>query len=440
MIRNRQYAIKRSEVASFESLPEMIENLLGDKALRWYVSRIDGDEIIVEATMCDEATGHFSGSVVGSHYPGKSAILSIIPTGVGCDIGGYAGDAAPATSLLALTADYLITNPNAVNASNFIRLDDNIVYTEGFSIDLFCQGLVNLYRPYSNRVGLIIEKTDADGLAAVFNILNTVRATHGVNITDYVVTDRPIGGRCVENQSGAFVGTIDNPGVLFEACEKLTARGVNAIAVTSNIQDLPAENYAKHFAGEYPNPVGGVEAIISHLITRRYQLPSAHGPLLNIKQLDLTHGIVDARGAGEMASVSGLACVLIGLQRAPQIKVRPNHRIADIININNLLAVVTPAGCLGGIPVLSTRKYNIPVIAVRENQTILNVTQSEVRLNGVIEVRNYAEAAGVVLALKKGISVESISRPLQTLRHSAGTESEVDVSLREVAHAKHLVA
>ncbi|MCI0419791.1 MAG: DUF3326 domain-containing protein [Acidobacteria bacterium] len=418
----------------------MIGKLSGDKVLRWYISRIGGDEIVVEATICDQATGHFSESVVDSHYPGKSAILSIIPTGVGCDIGGYAGDAAPATSLLASTADYLITNPNAVNASDFIKLDDNVVYTEGFSIDLFCQGLVNLYRPYSNRVGLIIEKTGTDGLAAVFNILNAVRATHGVDITDYVITDRPIGGRCVENQSGGFVGTIDNPGVLFEACEKLTARGVNAIAVTSHIQDLPEENYAKHFAGEYPNPVGGVEAVISHLITRRYQLPSAHGPLLNIKQLDLMHGVVDARGAGEMASVSGLACVLIGLQRAPQIKARPNTRVADILNINNLLAVVTPAGCLGGIPVLSTRKYDIPVIAVRENQTILNVTQSEVRLNGVIEVRNYAEAAGIVLALKKGISLGSISRPLQTLRHSVGTESEIDVSLKEVAYAKHLVA
>src|SRR5262249_46167762 len=163
--------------------------------------------------------------------------------------GGYAGDAAPATSLLASTADYLITNPNAVNASDFIKLDDNVVYTEGFSIDLFCQGLVNLYWPYSNKVGLIIEKSDTHGLDIVFNILNAVRATYGVNITDYVITERPIGGRCVQNKSGAFVGTLDNPDVLFEACEKLTARGVNAIAVTSNIQDLPQENYAKHFAG-----------------------------------------------------------------------------------------------------------------------------------------------------------------------------------------------
>jgi hypothetical protein len=440
MIRNGQYVIKRSEVHSVEALPQVIGKMLGDKALRWYIGQITEDEIVVEATICDERIGQFSKSVVANYYPGKSVVLSIIPTGVGCNIGGYAGDAAPVTNLLASTADYLITNPNAINASDFIKMDDNVVYTEGFSIDLFCQGLVNLYWPYSNRVGLIIEKNAASGLDIVFNILNAVRATHGVDIQDYVITDLPIGGRCVENKTGAFVGTIDNPGVLLEACEKLIAKGVNAIAVTSKIQDLPAENYAKHFAGEYSNPVGGVEAIISHLITKRFQAPAAHAPLLNIKQLDLTHNIVDARGAGEMASISGLACVLIGLKRAPQIKPRPNSRVADIININNLLAIVTPAGCLGSIPVLSTRKYKIPVIAVQENETILNITQSKVRLNNVVEVSNYAEAAGVVLALKKGISIESISRPLRTLRHSIEAESQSHLSGRAGAYEEQLVA
>ncbi|MCI0663066.1 MAG: DUF3326 domain-containing protein [Acidobacteria bacterium] len=440
MIRNKQYAINRSEVPSVEFLPEIIGNMLGEKALRWYIGQINEDEIIVEATICDERMGQFSESVADNYYPGKSVILSIIPTGVGCNIGGYAGDAGPATSLLASTADYLITNPNAVNASDFIKMDDNVVYTEGLSIDLFCQGLVNLYWPYSNKVGLIIEKTAGAGMDVVFNILNAVRATHGVDIQDYVVTDRPIGGRCVENKTGAFVGTIDNPGVLFEACEKLIAKGVNAIGITSNIQDLPVENYAKHFDGQYSNPVGGVEAVISHLITRRFHLPAAHAPLLNIKQLDLTHNIVDARGAGEMASISGLACVLIGLQRAPQIKLHSYCRVADIINVNNLMAVVTPAGCLGSIPVLSTRKYKIPVIAVQENETILNITQPKVRLNNVVEVSNYAEAAGVLMALKKGISIDSISRPLRTLRHTIDEASQNHLNGRMVDYEEQLVA
>ena len=99
-------------------------------------------------------------SLEEQYYPGKSVVLNIVPTGIGCSIGGYAGDATPAANLLACTADYLITNPNTVNASNFINLNNNVVYAEGHSIDLFCQGLVNFYLPYANKVGIIIEQTE----------------------------------------------------------------------------------------------------------------------------------------------------------------------------------------------------------------------------------------------------------------------------------------
>ena len=90
-------------------------------------------------------------SVETQYYPGKSVVINIVPTGIGCSIGGYAGDATPTTNLLASTVDYLITNPNTVNASNFINLKNNVVYTEGHSIDLFCQGIVNFYLPYAVR-------------------------------------------------------------------------------------------------------------------------------------------------------------------------------------------------------------------------------------------------------------------------------------------------
>jgi hypothetical protein len=122
---------------------------------RWYVGQADADEVVVEATIDSEPLQRLDDSVLGERYPGKTAVVSIIPTGVGCSIGGFAGDAGPAARLLAAATDYLITNPNAVNASNFIRLDDNVVYTEGYCIDLFSRGLVNLYLPYANRVGVI---------------------------------------------------------------------------------------------------------------------------------------------------------------------------------------------------------------------------------------------------------------------------------------------
>ena len=319
--------------------------------------------------------------------------------------------------MLATTVDYLITNPNAVNASDFIGLSNNVIYTEGSFIDLFSQGKVNLYLPYANKIGLIIDKSDDWKLDIIFNVVNAVRAVHGVDIVDYVITNEPIASRCCQNKAGAFVGTVDNPHILLEACEKLINKGANAIAVTSNVQDLPLENYAKHFTGEYPNPVGGVEAVISHLIAKTFQIPTAHAPLLNIKQLDLVHNVVDARGSGEMTSMSGLACILIGLKKAPQLRTQLNNRIADIININNLLAVVMPASSLGGIPVLYAQKYGIPVIAVADNRTILNVTQEKLQLNNVILAHSYAEAAGIILSLKQGIDLGAIFRPLKTLRY-----------------------
>ncbi|ABX04523.1 MAG TPA: DUF3326 domain-containing protein [Herpetosiphon sp.] len=417
MIHNQEFIIRKSDIANPQSLPELIETLVSGDVLRWYVSKVTADELVVEATLYSEHLADPPESVLGQFYPGKSAVLNIVPTGVGCDIGGYAGDAGPATALLASCCDYLVTNPNAVNASNFILMDKNLVYTEGYCIDLFSRGLINLHLPYSNKIGLIIEKTDAEHLDVVFNILNTVRAVYGVNIEEFVITDEAIGGRCIQHSSGSYVGSIDNPATLFRACEQLIAKGVTAIAVTSNIQDLPADSYAEHFSGRHPNPVGGAEAIISHLIAKKYRLPAAHAPMINLKQIDLEDPIVDARGAGEITSHSGMASVLIGLAQAPQITARPTCRIADTININNVVAVVTPASALGGIPVLYAQKFNIPVIAVHNNATILEITPDRFPLNTVIEVQNYAEAAGIIMALKRGLNLKSILRPLETLRY-----------------------
>jgi len=423
MIENKQYRISKAEIDGERSLAEVVEGIVGQDALRWYIGQVTGEEIIVEATVSRNEQRLWEDGSDRQFYPGKCAVLNIVPTGVGCNIGGYAGDAAPVTNLLAYSADYLITNPNALNASDFIGLDNNkVLFTDGCCIDLFCKGAVDLRLPYSNRVGLIVERVSDRHLDVVFNVVNAVRAIHGVNVVDVVVTDRPIGGRYVENGSGAVVGALDSTGVLFEACERLIRQGVNAIAITSTFQDVPLEEYARHFNGEYPNPVGGIEAIISYSVTDRYRLPSAHAPLINVKPTNLRHNVVDARGAGEMASESGLACILIGLKRAPQISEKANAGIKDIVNINNLLAVVAPASCLGGIPMLYAEKRDIPVIAVEENQTVLEVFQSRLGLTKTLSARSYAEAAGMVLALKAGISLESIYRPLKTLDRASRAE------------------
>ncbi|HKV12216.1 MAG TPA: DUF3326 domain-containing protein [Thermoanaerobaculia bacterium] len=425
MIENQQLRLNKFEVIGSESMADVIERWMGKSALRWYVSQITDSEIVVEATFFDgEMFDSAETAADRPCYPGKNVVVSVIPTGIGCELGGYAGDAAPATNLLAAAADYLVTNPNAVNASNFISLSDNVLYTEGLCIDLFMKGAIDLHVPYANKVGLIIEKSSPGQLDVVFNVVNSVRAIYGVDIHDYVITDQPIGSHCVENSSGAYVGTVDRPDVLFGACERLIKNGCNAIVITTNIQDLPPDNYVKHFLGEYPNPLGGVEAVISHLVVNQFQVPAAHAPMINCKELELEHSVVDARGAGEMASVSGLACTLIGLRRAPQIRRERAFHSADVVNVRNVLALVSPASSLGGIPAIYAHKHGIPIVAVHENRTIMEVPGEKLGLKNVIEAQNYVEAAGVLLALQKGIALQSVRRPLPTLRHGMGTAAK----------------
>jgi hypothetical protein len=71
-----------------------------------------------------------------------------------------------------------------------------------------------------------------------------------------------------------------------------------------------------------------------------------------------------------------------------------------------------PASCLGGIPALAAEYAGIPLIAVKENETILDVTNAKMRMWNVVEVDTYLEAAGVLLALRNGISIESLRRPI----------------------------
>lgn len=49
-------------------------------------------------------------------------VVMLVPTGIGADIGGHAGDATPTAALLANVCDSLITHPNVFNASDMIQI------------------------------------------------------------------------------------------------------------------------------------------------------------------------------------------------------------------------------------------------------------------------------------------------------------------------------
>ena len=55
----------------------------------------------------------------------KFNVVLIVPTGIGAEIGGHDGDAAPVARLLAESCDILITHPNVVNASDINEIPEN---------------------------------------------------------------------------------------------------------------------------------------------------------------------------------------------------------------------------------------------------------------------------------------------------------------------------
>ena len=97
-----------------------------------------------------------------------------------------------------------------------------------------------------------------------------------------------------------------------------------------------------------------------------------------------------------------------------------------LLSVNNIGAIVMPAQCLGGIPALAAEYSDIPLVAVDENKTILGITNRKMRMANVIEVGSYLEAAGVILALREGISLESLRRPIHTAERvgESGVEAE----------------
>ena len=57
-------------------------------------------------------------------------VALLVPTGVGSEIGGHAGDAGPVTRLFGAICDTVITHPNVVNASDINELPENGLYVE----------------------------------------------------------------------------------------------------------------------------------------------------------------------------------------------------------------------------------------------------------------------------------------------------------------------
>ncbi len=292
----------------------------------------------------------------------------IVPTGIGASIGGFAGDASVYASKIAEYAT-LIVNPNVVNAGCFSGITPNMLYVEGYAIDEFFKGNLTLAPKKNNRIGVIFDKGIPKNVLNVhINTINAVKTVYGVDITEYAITDEEA-GIYFENKGNYSTGGIDNPETLIRCAKQLITNGAEAIAVVCRFEEDNSTDYAE---GVGVDPIGGVEAIISHYITRELRVPCAHSPAFD--DITISTDIVDPRCSAEYITPTFLPCILLGLQNAPAINTKDGFRIKD------LDFLLMPHNSLGSIPVFEAQKHNIPVYSVLENNTLLNVTND--RING----------------------------------------------------------
>ncbi len=379
-----------------------------------------------------EGTGSFVPSMFDLHprldenVSSFNAVL-VVPTGIGAEIGGHAGDATPVARLLASVCDTLITHPNVVNASDLNEIPDNGLYVEGSLLSRFLTGAIGLRPVRSNRVLVIIDAHPNERFArATVNAVNAARATYGLRCPRVVVLDPPLPVRGEYTPSGRTAGTVEDLERVFEVLD--THRGeYDAVALSTLVDvDVPHESYFSS-RGEIVNPWGGVEAMLTHAISTLYNVPSAHAPMMeSVEIANIDPGVVDPRMAAEVISLTFLQSVLKGLHTAPRIAVGPTEtaslspaggeiqRGGHTLTARDVSCLVIPDGCIG-LPTLAALEQGIPVIAVRENRSLMrnDLTLLPWSDDQLHVVENYWEAAGVMAALKEGMSPGSVRRPLR---------------------------
>lgn len=330
-------------------------------------------------------------------------VVLLIPTGVGAAIGGYAGDGLPVARMVANVCDTLITHPNVLNGAQLYWPLSNALYVEGYAIDQFAAGNWGLTPVHQNRIGLLLDQAIEPELRLRhLQAADAARATLGLSLTDYVVSDEPLQVELQTAPSGASWGTIGNPDSLLRAAETLINKGnAEAIAVVARFpDDIDSSALQQYRQGQGVDPLAGAEAVISHLIVRQFQIPAAHAPALLPLPLDPQ---LSPRSAAEEIGYTFLPCVLAGLSRAPQIITATQpHLSSPQLWASQVDAVVVPATACGSSAILSLSQTSAKIITVGDNSTEMQVSSEALGIKAVA-VNSYLEAVGVLVADRSGI-------------------------------------
>ncbi len=368
-------------------------------------------------------------------------IVLLVPTGVGAEIGGHAGDAGPVARMLAEVADTLVLHPNVVNASDLNEIPQNAQYVEGSVICRLLMGTAGLQPVRSNRVLVVIDAhRDELFVNAAVNAVSAARAAYGLSCPEVVSLDPPVKLRARFAPSGRSAGSVEEVEGLLEVLEGRAGQ-FDAVAISSVI-DVPQEFHQGYFdaAGTMVNPWGGVEALLTHALSSLYDVPTAHSPMFESREIaNVDPGIVDPRMAAEAVSLTFLQCTLKGLQRSPRIitDVQAMNQ-PGVLTASDISCLVIPDGCLG-IPTLAALEQGIMVIAVEENRNLMENDLSSLPWapGQFHRVANYWEAVGVIAADRAGIDPASVRRPLTdtVVSKSSGSHSDPEHAPLEAARS-----
>lgn len=317
----------------------------------------------------------------------------IVPAGIGAKIGGYAGDANPVVRMLAPFSKYLLTHPNVVNGAVLSDLPPNLIYLEGFFLDHFLLGRINIVPRNQNRIGVIFDRgIDEKRLLYEVNVLNALRSFYGIDISFWTVTSKPLNVKPDTDKFGFSSGEVENLDSLLDKAFKLKELGVTAIAVCSVIPDY--ELNIDYVQGNAVDPIGGVESIISHIVSGVTGLVSANAPVLK-GSIFPDYDVISPVAASEYIADTFLPSVISGLRYAPEIRAPSSElraqvfkpeiqslQVADRISelgFYNLSKIIVPYNGFGSSGVLFLNNlFKDKVLFVCENVTALDVNPEHI--------------------------------------------------------------
>lgn len=356
----------------------------------------------------------FSPNVEASLKPASTKDISclIIPTGIGASFGGYAGDANPLAKLFASTNKYLLTHPNVVNGAVLSDVPSNLIYLEGFLLDQFLLGGINLVPNKQNKIGVIFDKGISDErLSYEVNVLNALKAFYGCNFVGWTQIEKSLNISTTVSDYGFSTGGIQNLEYVIEKAIRLKELGATAIAICCAIPDNEINKDYK--SGKGIDPIGGVESIISHVVSAACGLVSAHAPVLLSENEKINYKKISPVCAAEYIAKTFLPSVIGGLRFSPQLETR-NSKLKNIKSFNNLANIILPYNAFGSAGVFYQNETFQNVILIKENKTCLDVKPEHMNVKFKI-FDNYTQMVSEEQIQECGLDPSVLRRPIEKI-------------------------